>query len=635
MTPILFNANETLFSSNGLGRLSDASRCIVKEVRNGEYELEMDYPMDGIHFENIQEERIIYAKHDDTIDKQPFTIYKITKPINGIVTVLARHISYHLSRVVVKPFTSGSCAGALQGLVDNSLGDNPFTVWTDKSVAGDFTVKVPTAFHSLLGGVKGSILDLYGPGEYEYDKFVVYFKSRRGVDTDVVICYGKNLTDIKQVSNSAKIWTGIVPYWKGTNSNHQEVVVTLGSDVVYTSEVSNYAYKMLIPVDLSDEFDSQPTVAQLRTAAETYVANNEVSGIPASIDISFVALWQTDEYENVAPLQRLSLCDTITVRHEGLGIDTTAKITSVTYNVLTERYDKMTIGQVSTTFNKMTERISKQSVDLDDIDRIKAQTTQMQQAIDHATALITGNQGGYVMIRENANGQPEEILILDTNNIETAVNVLRMNLSGIGFSKTGYQGPFTTAWTIDGKFNADFITAGTLNANIIKAGIIADLAGKNSWNLVSGVLQTTSMTATDITATGTFASTGRGSSHFNYGTEVTIKMEGGAIVGYYNNAECGRITMASSVDYGDSGNVYYKKAMILESTEMILITTPILAVRENWYSSYRYNCGVSKTMSQAITFNFSGSFESGFSWKNGTFDIVFINGICVDYTYQY
>lgn len=480
MKPILFAANETAFTSNGIGRLSDAISCYVEEKRNGTYELEMEYPVNGIHYEDILEERIILAKHDDTTDKQPFRIYKITKPMDGVITVLAAHISYQLSKVVVKPCEAQNCPAALQVMKDNSVGDNPFTMWTDITGGAAFKVEEPTEFRKLLGGVKGSILDQFGPGEYEWDKWTVKYHSQRGADTDVVIRYGKNLTDIKQTTDTTKIWTGIVPYWKGTVDKQDTLVLTTNV-VVYGSTVNDHPYKMVIPLDLSDEFEDAPTPNELLVKANAYISNNLQSGIPTDIDISFVALWQTDEYANVAPLQRLSLCDTITVRHENLGIDATAKIIAVTYNVLTERYDKMTVGEARTS---LFEDISKDIKDSQPTNLVRK--TDMQKAIEHATDLINGSLGGHLVFITNANGEPEEMLIMDTDNIATAVNVLRINQNGIGFSSHGYQGPFETAWTLDGHFVADFITTGFLSATRIKGGYLS-LGGADNGNGVMHV----------------------------------------------------------------------------------------------------------------------------------------------------
>ena len=360
MKPILYPAGETQFRNNGLGRLSDAMKCIVTEERNGQYELEMQYPITGNHYADIVEERIIAARHDDSDDVQPFRIYKITRPMNGVVTVNARHISYQLSKVVVMPFTAGSCQAALAGLVANGVGDCPFTVWTDKQVEADFSVAQPSSFRSLLGGVAGSILDVYGPGEYEWDRFTVKFHSHRGSDQDVYIRYGKNMTDVKKITDTSNLWTGVIPFWTGMDEQGKAVLVTLLEKVIYSDSADDYVYKMVVPLDLTTEFETQPTEAQLRSRAQSYVLGNAADGIPASIDVSFVALWQTEDYRNWAPLQKLKLCDTVTVYHKRLGIENKAKIVSVTYNVLLERYEKMTIGEVRTNLSDSIRQISEE-----------------------------------------------------------------------------------------------------------------------------------------------------------------------------------------------------------------------------------------------------------------------------------
>ena len=230
--------------------------------------------------------------------------------------------------------TANSCAGALAAMKQNSVGDNPYEFWTDKDVEGNFTISQPVSFRSYLGGTAGSILDVYGTGEYEWDKYLVKFHTHRGSDSGVTIRYGKNLTDVKKVTDSSGIWTGIVPFWHGLDENESETLITLPEKVVYADTAEDYAYKMVIPVDFSGSFQSVPTEAQLRETAGAYVRNNATSAIPSSIDVSFVNLWQTEEYKNVAPLQRLRLCDTVTIHHRTLGVENKAKIVSVTYDVL-------------------------------------------------------------------------------------------------------------------------------------------------------------------------------------------------------------------------------------------------------------------------------------------------------------
>ena len=478
MKPILYEYNERHFLTNGLGRLSGAISCEVEEARNGIDELTMVYPVTGAHYSDIREGRLVYARHDEAEDKQPFRIYHISRPINGKVTVSAHHITYDLSKITVMPCHGSSASDAFVAIEDNAASACDFEFWTDVATGAEWSVDVPSSIRSILGGTRGSILDAFG-GEYEWDHRTVKLHTARGRETDVVISYGKNLTKLKYETDDSEIWTGIIPFWRGDDGNGTEVTVTLTEKIIYSRYRQNFEEDRYIPVDLSGEFEDKPTEEQLRSKAQSYVAANARSVIPASIDVSFVELWQTEEYKNFAPLERLRLCDTVTIRHKEYGIESRAKIVKTKYDVLGERYLSMTVGEVRTNL------VSNLQRSIEDILEGVAQKTAtksfMKRAIDHATELLRGGLGGHVIIKTNADGEPNEILVMDTTNIETAVNVLRINLNGIGFSHHGYDGPFETAWTLDGRFYADFITAGTMLADRIRGGTL-QLGGEENGN---------------------------------------------------------------------------------------------------------------------------------------------------------
>lgn len=505
MIPILYTAEELDFTSNGVGRLSDCLSCVVTEERNGIYELEFQYPITGAWYERmITEGGCVGVFHDDNHDLQPFDIYSYSAPINGIVTFYAHHISYRLNKVILQPFTVSSITMLMAQLPYHAVTYCPFEFWTDKVVSAQFKVEHPENCRAILAGQDGSVLDVYGKGEYEFDVFDVKLYTNRGTDSGVTIRYGKNLVDIVKDFDRTGSYNGIAPYWTGedgtvitlpeiyvlsgdapaenhapwTTKNDDEMTDENGTVIEFPYVISN-----VVPIDFTTEFDDQPTAAQLRQAAEDYLTNNQPWIPKTNIKIDFVALWQTPEYENVAALQRVALCDTVSVYYPELGVTANnQKVIKVEYNVLTERFDSMELGEVKTSLAETVEKavyikMEKQAADFGNI---------MKAAIEHATNLITGGLGGYVVFNLNANGEPQEILIMDTDNINTAVNVIRMNKNGIGFSTTGYNGTYTSAWTIDGRFNADFITTGTLNAGRIKTGVLSDYSGKNSWDMLTG-----------------------------------------------------------------------------------------------------------------------------------------------------
>ena len=351
MIPILYDKTETSFTSNGLGRLASCTRCIVTEERNGIYECEFDFPISDPKYSLIQEGQIIAVTHDDNGDIQPFDIYHRTAPIDGVVTFYARHISYRQIGITVEPFTASGIANAIAGIKTNSYDTNPFTYSTDKTTAGDYTVKVPSSAKALLGGTENSLLDVFGAGEYEFDKFNVHLWVRRGTDTDVQIRYRKNLADITHDVDYTESYNGIVPYWLGMAPDPQdpdteiETLIMLPEVAVMASGQTYDGRNTILPLDLSSDFEGVPTEAELRTLATQKLTDADTLKPIENITVSFVQLWQTDEYANVAPLQKVGLCDTVSVIYPELGVDkATVKVIKVVYNTLLDRYDEMELG---------------------------------------------------------------------------------------------------------------------------------------------------------------------------------------------------------------------------------------------------------------------------------------------------
>lgn len=483
----LYSPATTDFTTNGIGQLSSAISCFVEEKRNGSYELEMQYPVDGVHFSDIQHSCLIMAKPADGKAEQPFRIYKITKPLNKRVTVKARHISYQTSHIPVAPFTAASCAQALNGLKSNAAEACPFEFWTDKSTTANFSVEEPSSIRSRLGGTRGSILDTYG-GEYEWDGYTIKLHENRGSDKGVTLRYGKNITDITQEENIENTITGVYPYWKGSEEGSTETLVELDEKVLHSANAQNFPYQMTVPLDMSSYFQNPPTQAQLRERAQAYMKANKI-GIPSvSIKVSFLPLWQTEEYKELMNLERVNLCDTVTVIFERLGVEATAKVVRTKFNVLTDRYDEIELGDAKSSFGETLQGRIDEAVEIS-TEQVKDAKSELRKAIEHATDMITGGLGGYVVFGRNADGTPEEIYVMDKPDVTTAVNIIRINKNGIGFSTNGFSGPYANAWTIDGKLVADFITTGTLTAVLIKAGILSDVAGKNFWNMETGEFQ--------------------------------------------------------------------------------------------------------------------------------------------------
>lgn len=360
MIPILYEKTETAFTSNGLGRLSSCISCLVTEERNGIYECQFEFPVSDPMFEQIQEGRIIACTHDEQGDIQPFDIYGRSEPINGVVTFYAHHISYRLNEIVTKPFEASSCVDALVKIKTNSIGSNPFTFWTNKSVTAEYMSATPRQIRNMLGGEENSILDVFGTGEYEFDKFGVKLYLHRGQDTNVSIRYGKNLIDFTNEYDASEAYTAVVPYWLGEVEEGEETVETLvmlPELFISSGHSVPSGREVVVPLDLSESFGEAPTVEQLRSVATSRLANSYAWLPNQTVTVDFVQLWQTDEYADYAVLQRLSLCDTCGVFVPMYGISLRAKVIRVVYNVLLDRYDEMELGDKPTTYTAVIEKM--------------------------------------------------------------------------------------------------------------------------------------------------------------------------------------------------------------------------------------------------------------------------------------
>lgn len=485
MIPILFESTAKTFDTFGIGVLRDTTSCEITEERNGQYELVLKYPINGLLYGYIKKEHIIVAKPNDLACNQAFRIYKISVPINGIITVNATHISYDLVTIGVTPFSlaNSSVSQCGETLLQKAVIPHSFTYQTDMSKAADFGATIPVSVRSLMGGSKGSLLDLFG-GEFEWDNFKIYQHSARGLDRGVVIEYGKNLTKFEHSSDITNVYTHVLPYGiVKDDETDEETVVTLPEEVLPISNTVLENGKVYIK-DFTDAFGKEERITEyaLRTKANIWIRNHPLGVDSPTITVSFEPLWKQAEYSAIH--ERLSLCDTVTIKHQILGVEVKMKVIKTVYSCLDEKYKSITLGQSKSNLAVRINDIE------DEIETTKKQVDRfpllLTSAISNATKLITGNKGGCVVIHTQNDGTPYELLILDNENIDEAVNVWRWNLGGLGFSSHGYNGPYETAITADGSIVANFITSGTLVANIIKAGVLSSLDGSSYWNLETG-----------------------------------------------------------------------------------------------------------------------------------------------------
>lgn len=476
MIPILYEAKTSDFTGNGTGFLRDATECTVKEVRNGTFELTLKYPENGVYADKLTEDAIIKAKPNNKDNDQLFRIYKSGKTIAGVNTFYAEHISYELnSNPICQPVIEGkNPQQAIEQVLSQAAVPNDYTAWSDIQTHNSTSVDDVLSVRKMLGGVEGSILDTWG-GEYQFDNFTIKLWKSRGKDTGETIRYGKNLITAEQEKNIANTVTAIFPYarYKKDETSEEEILVKLSEGIIKTPNADRYARLKCEPVDFSDKFKDGVVITEdmLRKAATAY-AQSGIDEPSISIKASFQDMNKIKGNENLATFNSIDLCDTVTVIIEKLGIDVKAKVVSYTYNVLKERAESVEIGETRTNLTKQITAESKEQADR----IIKTATfsekleASLKQRIADATAAITGNSGGYVVLYPPEN--PQEIFVMDSPDTKTAKNVWRWNKAGLGHSSNGVNGPFNVAIQQDGTIIADFIGAGELDGILIKAGTV-------------------------------------------------------------------------------------------------------------------------------------------------------------------
>ena len=506
MGDVKIYASDDLNCSNlGLGVLTGVTECEVTHTLNNQWECVFSIKINSQHYSEIGFGKKIKVKADEQAGYQQFRIYKISKPdLKGIVKVYCEHVSYELSRLTVKPFEADnqSATAAISAILNNCFSQTHYFTGQASTVAGTKNLfsDIPRTARAWLLSSDNSITKLYNC-EIEFNNYIVTAKPQIGVDNGVKITYGKNLSELSDDKNSDTAYNAIYPY-AIVDDHYYE----LADKIIFLTNTLPFTEVRCIPVDLSHEFESGATItdAILRQTALTYAGQAQFTKTNQNLKISFVQLWQTKEYETLAALERVGLGDTVYVRYGEYGIDVTARVNKIVYDVLNEKYKSIELGRARKT---ITETISQNREELQAAieDASKKQKSAAQKMIDHQTALISGSEGGYVVNTYNNQSKPEKILIMDTDNQNTATKILWLTKDGIGFSN-GINGQITTGWGIDGTFNASFITTGTLDASLINvininannittgtisankivSGILSDTSGTFSLNMTNG-----------------------------------------------------------------------------------------------------------------------------------------------------
>lgn len=363
MIPVLYDANETQFANLGLGGLGKATSCRVTRQLNGAYELEMSYPIIGRRFRDLKTRNIILASVGPDEEAQPFRIYKTRFSLALKKTVYARHVAYDLMGCPQMPFAAASLSEAMDTITRNAISQGfPFVISADFARSTACEILVPRAAWAMLGGQRGSLLDVYG-GEWEFNRFQLTLRERLGADTGIMVRWGKNLQSLEQEESLANTWTAVVPFWASADGT---TAVFLPERGISTGE---FDYRRELVWDASAEFEEPPSQDELRSRTLRYISSNKVGEPDIGLDVKWVPLDQTEEYKGRRFPGAVHLGDTVTVEYPSAAAPKTgkptdfvraaARVVETVWLPLQNKYEYVRIGAKRSNFVSVVAQVQK------------------------------------------------------------------------------------------------------------------------------------------------------------------------------------------------------------------------------------------------------------------------------------
>lgn len=466
---------------NGIGVLTDVIAPLVTEERQGAFTFSFsyvrpdstrdDYDLQLAIFDNLVKNNVVKAKANELDGEQLFRIDEVhldamtgNKEVNCVA--IAQY-DLALNTVIKAESKSNSLLAALNALLTSTVVPHKFKAWSDASGANTYLAEHKNVLNAIAGS-GGSIIDTWRT-DLQFDNFTVKAHANRGSNRGVKIAYAKNLTGLTETV-SGQVYTRIVPFAEVDTTdvlgNAETTTIVLPEKYVDADNAASYHQPLATSIDFSEALADSPAqdVATLRKLAKGYFTETKCNLPSVTYEIEFIDLSKTDDYADYAALERVSLFDTVKIKHDVYGIELDTDVIKYEYDPVNEWYERIYLG--SERYSLDNQAVS----DKNDADKVKDKVSgipnYLNDAIKDATNAITGNDGGNVVLYPPR--QPQEIFIMDTADVNTAKQVLRMNKSGIGFSSTGVNGTYGSAWTLDGKFVADYIASGTLDASKVK-----------------------------------------------------------------------------------------------------------------------------------------------------------------------
>ncbi|EGO2738952.1 TPA: peptidoglycan DD-metalloendopeptidase family protein [Enterococcus faecalis] len=461
LIPVIFKPGEKDFSTNGLGRLVDATRCEITEEANGKYELEMDYPAISRFSDYFENGYQIKAKPNDLEEYHIFEIKQTFKDtFTNSIVIYAQSRTYKLGNRQVRLVTVDNRNGAeAMKLIEQNM-DEPCDIklYSDINTASSTTFEARNVLN-CIAGEQGSLLQYWG-GEIKREPFKLSLLRRRGRDNVGTVRYGKDLKGLTIKFDWQSIVTKVLPFAElqsGADGTSQRIY----GNAVKSEYISKYPDVYAQYIQFTEDQGVKDLASLNKVASKYFTTLYPGSDKPkVSIELEIEKLTDSEEAKEFAKMRNYNLFDTFTVYHKLYDIDIQTKVTGIVYDALAEKTIKITAGDIQVAFYKQ------QSQDFQEAIKTLTKKEYMSDFVDYITDLINGVEGG--SIRQYPKNRPNTHYYLDTESTDTAKDVIAINHKGLGFSRTGWKGPFKNAWGINGVLNADFIGAGKIKSNIFE-----------------------------------------------------------------------------------------------------------------------------------------------------------------------
>lgn len=461
MIPVIFKPGEKDFSTNGLGRLVDATRCEITEKANGKYELEMDYPAISRFSDYFENGYQIKAKPNDLEEYHIFEIKQTFKDtFTNSIVIYAQSRTYKLGNRQVRLVTVDNRNGAeAMKLIEQNM-DEPCDIklYSDINTASSTTFEARNVLN-CIAGEQGSLLQYWG-GEIKREPFKLSLLRRRGRDNVGTVRYGKDLKGLTIKFDWQSIVTKVLPFAElqsGADGTSQRIY----GNAVKSEYISKYPDVYAQYIQFTEDQGVKDIASLNKVASKYFTTLYPGSDKPkVSIELEIEKLTDSEEAKEFAKMRNYNLFDTFTVYHKLYDIDIQTKVTGIVYDALAEKTIKITAGDIQVAFYKQ------QSQDFQEAIKTLTKKEYMSDFVDYITDLINGVEGGSIL--QYPKNRPNTHYYLDTESTDTAKDVIAINNKGIGFSRTGWKGPFKNAWGINGILNADFIGAGKIKSNIFE-----------------------------------------------------------------------------------------------------------------------------------------------------------------------